>query len=110
MKNRLTGYPLEFWEKIKVDMPTEPPTEEDLARAYRVLSDFPSVHGQFVRVFEAIQTIKAVPERTQEHDILLQRYGALIEQIFKLSKKLSRRMDHDFEQAEKYGEEDSAEE
>jgi hypothetical protein len=97
---------MDFWEKINVNVPQRTPDDEDVAQAYRTIADFPSVNAQLADVFRAVQTIRAIPEKEPEQELLLRRYGKEIEKIFSLAQKLSDKMDRDFTAAAQYDEDE----
>ena len=102
MEKRSIEYPYEFWENAGIN--TRNPTEEELNKAFRTISEFPTTEDLVKDLYEAINVIAAFDMKDNVNRKLARRYGPHIEQMYKAAKILSGLMEEDIAKAEKYDE------
>jgi hypothetical protein len=117
MRNRLEDYDIKWWNVLNVQLPFdkdeidgeyESPSDEAISRAYRAIAEYPDVHSKVSDVFDALQKLRSMPF-SKEKELLLERYGPLIEKIHMHSQLLNDTMKRDFAQAEQYRDEEDEE-
>lgn len=109
MKNRVSGY-VETWPKeVGIEIPT-PPTEEEINKATREIAEYPTTFGIIQDLVEALAIINRIPNKTEAHVQILDRYMPLVCKLEAASKQLLERMKEDFENAGKSQTEEDTEE
>lgn len=105
-KNRVSGY-VDTWAKeVRIEVPT-PPTEEEVNSAMREIADYPTTFGIIEDLVNALSIINRIPEKTEAHIQILDRYMPLVHKIELAAKALLERMRDDFERASQKPEDNS---
>lgn len=96
MKNRLSGYVSTWPKEVGIEIPT-PPTEDEVNKAMREIADFPTTFGIIEDFFDALSVINRIPDKTEAHVQILDRYMPLAYKLQADAQQLIDRMREDYE-------------
>ena len=98
-KNRVSGYPMEFWREIGIMQPKQKDlSPEEIKDAYQIIADFPTTFGMIEETYEAFQNVREDPRLNSEQRArMITRYGAHVETMFSAAKRLGEIMNSDLE-------------
>lgn len=95
-KNRLSGYPEEFWREVGLMRP-EQKTPEDVEEAYKIIADFPTTFGMIEETYTAFTNVREDERLDPEQRArMISRYGPHMEAMFTAAKTLGELMSEDF--------------
>ena len=98
---RVTEYPMEFWQHININI--ENPSAEDVDKAYRTISEFPQLEELADELHGAMLTLNAASINAEANKKVVARYGPSVRKIYEECKKLYKLMEEDITRAEQNG-------